>query len=90
MKNLTPELKKIINDEIEYYNDYKKNLIQFVIHCSSYGKNTKLHKRIRLDSHEMLSIQKEISRMEIFIYDLKLMINGDNSVFNYVFNKHFN
>ena len=87
---MTIELQKKIDEQIEYYDSYKKNLVQLIMHSCAYHTSTKLHGRVRLNTHEILGLQKEISRMEIFIYDLKLMKNQDSSVFNYIYNKHFN
>jgi len=78
-----------LEEEIEYYNSYKKNLIQFIIHSCSYAKQAKTVGRIRLTANEILGLQKEISSLEIFIYDLKLLKNPNNSILNYVNNKHF-
>ena len=47
-----------LEEEIEYYNSYKKNLIQFIIHSCSYAKLTKTVKRIRLTANEILGLQK--------------------------------
>ena len=87
---MTIELQKKIDEQIEYYDLYKKNLVQFIMHSCAYHTNSNPHGRVRLNTHEILGLQKEISRMEIFIYDLKLMKNQDSSVFNYIYNKHFN
>ena len=45
--------------------------------------------RVRLTANEILNIIKEISSLEIFIYDLKLLKNPNNSILNYLNNKHF-
>ena len=79
-----------LEEEIEYYTSYKKNLIQFIIHSCSYAKQTKTVKRIRLTANEILGLQKEICRVELFIYDLKLIKNQDDSILNYLNNKHLN
>lgn len=79
-----------LEEEIKYYNSYKKNLIQFIIHSCSYAKQTKTVGRIRLTSNQILGLQKEICRVELFIYDLKLIKNPDDSILNYLNNKHLN
>lgn len=78
-----------LDENIEYYNNYKKNLIQFVIHSCSYASQNKTVGRARLTANEILDIIKEISSLEIFIYDLKLLKNPNNSILNYLNNKHF-
>ncbi len=45
---------------------------------------------MRLNPNEILGIQKEISRVDLFIYDLKLIKNPNISVLNYLNNKHLN
>jgi hypothetical protein len=57
--------------DIEYYENYKKSLCQFVIINSCYVANGKYHGRIHLKHTEMLDILKEIQRLEILIYELK-------------------
>ena len=89
-KRMTRVMRRQLEEEIEYYNSYKKNLIQFIIHSCSYAKQTKTVKRIRLTANEILGLQKEICRVELFIYDLKLIKNPDDSILNYLNNKHLN
>ena len=79
-----------LEEEIEYYNSYKKNLIQFIIHSCSYAKETKTVGRVRLTANEVLGLQKEICRLELLVYDLKLIKNQDDSILNYLNNKHLN
>jgi hypothetical protein len=82
--------KEEVEETIEYYNTYKKNLVQFIIHSCSYSETKKTWGRVRLNANEILEIQKEISRIEILIYDLKLLKNPSNSILNYLNNKHLN
>lgn len=63
---------KKLNKEINYYNNYKTQLNQFVIYNCAYHGTNKLLDRIRLDTNELLGILKEISRIEKIIYDLNL------------------
>lgn len=62
----------MVDKEINYYNNYKTQLNQFVIYNCAYNGTSKLLDRIRLDTHELLGILKEISRIEKIIYDLNL------------------
>ncbi len=86
---MTIELAKDIEDNIEYYENYKLQLCQFIIWNCSYNGSGKLHNRVRLNAHDILGILKEISRLENFIYELKLIKTPDVSVFNYIYNKQF-
>jgi len=81
---------KELEEEIEYYNSYKKRLIQFIIHSCSYAKEFNTMGRVRLTANEVLDIIKEISVVEILIYDLELLKNPEQSVLNYLNNKHLN
>ena len=81
---------KKLEEEIEYYNSYKKKLVQFIIHSCSYAKQTNTMRRVRLTANEILDIIKEISAIEILIYDLELLKNPEQSVLNYLNNKHLN
>lgn len=89
-KYIMENKKQELEEAIEYFNDYKKNLIQFLIHSTAYPGNKKTWGRVRLNPAEILNIQKEISRMDLFIYDLKLIKNPNISVLNYLNNKHLN
>ena len=89
-KYITENKKEEIDNNIEYFNSYKKNLIQFLIHSMAYPGNKKVWGRVRLNPNEILGIQKEISRVDLFIYDLKLIKNPNISVLNYLNNKHLN
>ena len=89
-KYIMANKKEEIDNDIEYFNSYKKSLIQFLIHSVAYPGNKKVWGRVRLNPNEILGIQKEISRLEILIYDLKLLKNPSNSILNYLNNKHLN
>ena len=77
-----------IDDEIDYFSDYKKKLIQFLIVNTAYKKGYSRNVRTVLNAGQMTSIYKEISRIEIFIYDLKLLKKDDSSIFYYLYNKY--
>jgi hypothetical protein len=64
-----------IEEEIEYFKDYKKRLYQFVICNACYTKGYRPYKRITIDAHEMLELLKEISRIELYIYKLKIQFS---------------
>ena len=93
---MTIELAIDIEDNIEYFENYKLQLCQFIIHSCSYSEtkktwgkipiSTKFHK---LNPNEILEILNEISRLENFIYELKLIKTPNVSVFNYIYNKQF-
>jgi len=89
-KYIMENKKQELEETVEYFNNYKKNLVQFLIHSCAYGTTKKTWGRVRLNANEILDIQKEISRIDLFIYDLKLIKNPDISVFNYLNNKHLN
>jgi len=78
-----------LRNNIKYYENYKTQLNQFLIRNCSHETNSKLFDRTRLNKHELLGILKEISRLEKFIYDLKLIKNPSVSVFKQAFYKHF-
>ena len=73
-KYITESEKEEVEETIEYYNTYKKNLVQFIIHSCSYSETKKTWGRVRLNPHEILEIQKEISRIEILDSDYDLFI----------------
>ena len=62
---------KILEQDIKYYDNYKKKLCQFIIINSCYVANGKYHGRIHITHPQMLNILKEIQRLEILIYELK-------------------
>jgi hypothetical protein len=68
-KELRLEQKR--KEDIEYYDNYKKSLCQFIIINSCYVSNGKYYGRIHINHHEMFNILKEIQRLEILIYELK-------------------
>jgi|TARA_B100000925_G_scaffold236289_1_gene184996 hypothetical protein len=57
--------------DIEYYENYKKSLCQFIITNSCYVANGKYHGRVHLKHADMLNLLKEIQRLEILIYEIK-------------------
>mgnify|MGYP003644361925 FL=1 len=77
-----------IDKEIDYFSDYKKKLIQFLIVNTAYKKGYSRNVRTVLNAGQMTSIFKEISRIEIFIYDLKLLKKDDSSIFYYIYDKY--
>jgi len=77
--NIETEFIENLNNDIEYFDDYKKRLIQFIITNSCYSvpyssKDNyigKTKKRLHLTPHEMLDIIKEILMLELKINKLK-------------------
>ena len=77
--NIETEFIENLNNDIEYFDDYKKRLIQFIITNSCYSvpyssKDNyigKTKKRLHLTPHEMLNIIKEILMLELKIDKLK-------------------
>jgi len=75
-------LVKNFDDDIEYFEDYKKKLCQFIIinscYYRAYSSNEnirKLDNRIHITHNEMIGLLKEIQEVEITIYNLKLNRN---------------
>ncbi len=79
-----------IDKEIDYFSDYKKRLIQFIISSCAYKSGYYKRAKHNLNANEILAICKEISRIEIFIYDLELLKKEDISVSSHIYNKHIN
>lgn len=79
-----------IDKEIDYFSDYKKRLIQFIISSCAYKSGYYKKAKHNLKANEILAICKEISRIEIFIYDLELFKKEDISVSLHIYNKHIN
>ena len=77
-----------IDNEIDYFSDYKKKLIQFLITSGAYKNGYSRNVRTDLNGGQMASIFKEISRIEIFIYDLELLKKDDSSTFYYLYHKY--
>ena len=72
-------LVKSFNEDIKYFEDYKKRLCQFIINNCCYmvayssNKNIRKHdNRIHITHNEMTGLLKEIQNIEISIYNLKL------------------
>tara|TARA_R110000751_G_scaffold30833_2_gene78571 strand:+ start:760 stop:1023 length:264 start_codon:yes stop_codon:yes gene_type:complete len=86
---MTIELTQDLEDDIEYYENYKRQLCQFIIWNCSYNGSLIYHQRVRLNEDELLGMLKEINSMEKLIYELKLIQNPDVSLFNFIYNKHF-
>ena len=75
-------LVKSFNEDIKYFEDYKKRLCQFIINNCCYmvayssNKNIRKHdNRIHITHNEMTGLLKEIQNIEISIYNLKLNRN---------------
>ena len=60
-KYIMENKKQELEEAIEYFNNYKKNLIQFLIHSTAYPGNKKTWGRVRLNPNEILGIQKAVS-----------------------------
>ena len=77
--NIETEFIKNLNNDIEYFDDYKKRLIQFIITncCYSVPYSSKdnyigkIKKRLHFTPQEMLDIIKEILMLELKINKLK-------------------
>ena len=85
---MTKELIKQLEADIEYYNDYKKRLCQFVIHNSSYDSNSKLHRRVRLQHHQLLGILKEMQKITERVLLLKMLLLADINTFEFIIDKY--
>jgi len=79
-----------IDKEIKYYDNYKTQLNQFIIYNCAYIKPSKLQDRIRLDTGELLSVLKEISRIQKIIYDLNSLKKENKSMSYHIYNKSIN
>lgn len=70
--------------DIEYYDDYKKRLIQYITvmccyhkaYSSEVNQKNPVHKRHHITHREMLGLMKEILSLEILIYKLKKQDNA--------------
>lgn len=85
---MTIELIKQLEADIEYYNDYKKRLCQFVIHNSSYDSNSKLHRRVRLKHHELLGILKEIQNVTVQVQLHSMLLIADVNTLKFIIDKY--
>ncbi len=85
---MTIELIKQLEADIEYYNDYKKRLCQFVIHNSSYDSNSKLHRRVRLKHHELLGILKEIQTVTVQVQLHSMLLIADVNTLKFIIDKY--
>ncbi len=72
-------LVKSFDNDIKYFEDYKKRLCQFIINNCCYmvayssNKNVRKHdNRIHITHYEMTGLLKEIQSIEISIHNLKI------------------
>jgi len=64
-----------IEQDIEYFKDYKKKLYQFIIANACYESGYRVLDRYKFNPHDMLQILKEISRVELHIYKLQIQFS---------------
>lgn len=54
-------------EDFLYYTNYRNQLIEYVLSCSSYERNEKRHGRERLNRKELFSLLKEIQLINKYL-----------------------